>query len=192
MSKLQEIRKQIEECRICEEKFGFRPNPIFWGNEDAKIVQISQAPSKVVNESKKPFMDMSGKTLRQEWYQITDEEFYNQDNFYICAMAHCYPGKNKNGGDRQPPKCCFDKWIQEEIKYVKNELYVIIGSKAAGAFFSNENYEELIFKNNQLNGKLAIVLPHPSPLNNRWIKDHPEFMEKRIKEVREIVKKVIE
>jgi uracil-DNA glycosylase len=34
-------------------------------------------------------------------------------------------------------------------------------------------------------------LPHPSPLNKKWLKDHPEFMEKRIVEVRNIIKEII-
>lgn len=45
-------------------------------------------------------------------------------------------------------------------------------------FFPNEKFNELIFKNNYINGKLAIVLPHPSPLNIKWFKDHLEFMKK--------------
>lgn len=186
------LKKQIEKCRFCEEKFGFNPHPVFWGNENAKIVQISQAPSSAVHDSLKPFTDMSGKTLKYEWYNITDEVFYNEDNFYIGAMAHCYPGKNKNGNDNNPPKCCFTKWILKELELVNNKVYIIIGSKAASTFFPNESFEELVFKNNVWNGKIAIVLPHPSPLNRRWIKAHPEFLNKRIYEVRKIINDVLE
>ena len=50
----------------------------------------------------------------------------------------------------------------------------------------------MIFKNNSINGKLAIVLPHPSPLNIKWFKDHPEFMKKRIFEIRKIINEVLE
>ena len=107
-----ELKRKIESCRFCEQKFGFVPHPVFWGNENAKIVQISQAPSSAVHDSMKTFTDMSGKTLKYEWYNISDEIFYNKDNFYIGAMAHCYPGKNKNGNDKVPPKCCFTKfWV---------------------------------------------------------------------------------
>ncbi len=186
------LKKEIQQCNYCEEKFGFKPHPIFWGKENSKIVQISQAPSNNVHSSMKPFTDMSGKTLKYEWYQVSDEEFYNQDNFFIGALAHCYPGKDKNGNDKQPPKCCFDKWILQELKLVDNKLYVIIGAKAAKKFFPQENYEELIFTNNVWNGKLAIVLPHPSPLNKRWLKEHPEFLNKRIYEIRKIIKETIE
>ncbi len=186
------LRIDIEKCRYCEEKFGFEPRPVFWGNESAKIVQISQAPSYTVHNSGKPFTDMSGKTLKHEWYQISEEDFYNKDNFFIGAVAHCYPGKDKNGNDRQPPKICFEKWVEKEIRTVDNKIYIIIGAKAASRFFPNEKFEDLVFKNNEWNGKLALVLPHPSPLNKKWIKDRPEFLEKRMVEVRNIIREILE
>lgn len=184
--------KKIKKCDICKDRFGFTPHPVVIGNTNSKIVQISQAPSKTVHETLKPFTDLSGKKLKYDWYQITDEEFYNPNNFYIMSLAHCYPGKDKNGNDRLPPKVCYDKWIKEEIKYINNKLYILIGAKSAKKFFPNENFNELVFKNNYLNGKLTIVLPHPSPLNIKWFKDHPEFLNKRIYEVRKIIKEIIE
>lgn len=183
--------KKIKKCDICKDRFGFTPHPVVIGNTNSKIVQISQAPSKTVHETLKPFTDLSGKKLKYDWYQITDEEFYNPNNFYIMSLAHCYPGKDKNGNDRLPPKVCYDKWIKEEIKYINNKLYILIGAKSAKKFFPNESFNELVFKNNYLNGKLTIVLPHPSPLNIKWFKDHREFLNKRISEVREIIEEII-
>lgn len=183
--------KDIKECNYCQRDFGFEPHPVIWGNEKSKIVQISQAPSKIVNDTLKPFTDPSGKTLKYEWYQISDEVFYDKDNFYITALAHCYPGKDKNGGDKLPPKCCFEKWIKKELELINNEIYILIGAKAAKVFFPQENFEDLVFKNNIYNGKVAIVLPHPSPLNRKWIKDHPEFLTKRIKEIRNIMNDIL-
>ena len=54
------------------------------------------------------------------------------------------------------------------------------------------NFNELIFKDNYINEKLAIVLPHPSPLNIKWFKEHPEFMEKRIFEIRKIINEILD
>ena len=54
-----------------------------------------------------------------------------------------------------------------------------------------EDFNELIFKNNYFNEKLTIVLPHPSPLNIKWFKDHPEFMNTRIYEVRSKIREVL-
>lgn len=192
IKEFEELIVQIKKCRICKEKFGFEPHPIILGNINSKIVQISQAPSATVHKTLIPFTDQSGKKLKYELYQISDATFYNPNNFYIAALSHCYPGKNKNGNDRTPPKVCYNKWIRKELEYINNKLYIIIGSKAAKTFFPNENFNELVFKNNYLNNKLTLVLPHPSPLNIKWYKDHPEFMNKRVFEIRKTIKKVLD
>lgn len=106
-------------------------------------------------------------------------------------MAHCYPGKDSRGNDRTPPKACFNKWVLKEVELVNNQIYIIIGAKAAKAFFPDKDFEELVFNDQMINNKLALVLPHPSPLNKKWLKDHPDFMNKRIIEIRNIIKEVI-
>lgn len=181
----------LKKCVLCKDEFGFTPHPVVFGNEYSKIVQISQAPSKTVDFTLKPFTDKSGEKLKYEWYKIDDDVFYNPDNFYITSLAHCYPGKDSRGNDRMSPKICYDTWVKNEIKYVKNKLYIIVGAKAAKVCFPNENFNDLVFKNNYINEKLAIVLPHPSPLNKKWFKDHPNFMEKRVIEVRCIINDVL-
>lgn len=188
---LEELHQKIQNCRDCEAQFGFTPHPIVFGNEDSKIVQISQAPSNHVYQTGKPFTDMSGKTLKEDWYQISEEIFYNPNYFYITSLSHCYPGKDSKGNDKTPPMHCFQKWITKELEVVKNELYIIIGAKAAKKFFPNIPFEELVFHNQEWNHKTTIVLPHPSPLNKKWLKDHPDFEEKRLKEIRNILYRVL-
>ena len=182
---------EIKGCKICQNRFGFEPHPVILGNINSKIVQISQAPSATVHNTLKPFTDMSGKRLKYEWYQIDDNIFYNPDNFYIAALSHCYPGKDKNGNDRIPPKICYERWIKKELEYINNEMYILIGAKAAKVFFPKDKFNDLIFKNNYINGKLTLVLPHPSPLNIKWFKDHPEFINNRIIEIRKIINEVL-
>lgn len=181
----------IKKCQICREKFGFEPHPVCFGNVNAKIVQISQAPSATVYKTLKPFTDQSGKKLKYEWYNIDDVDFYNPNNFYITSLALCYPGKDKNGNDRVPPKICYDTWLKKELELINNKIYIIIGAKAAKTFFPKELFNELVFKNNYINGKLAIVLPHPSPLNIKWFKDNPDFLGKRLLEIRKIIHDVL-
>ncbi|MDD2656732.1 MAG: uracil-DNA glycosylase family protein [Patescibacteria group bacterium] len=182
---------EIKSCRDCRNIFGFEPNPVFSGNENSKILQISQAPSQNVHKTNKCFNDVSGKKLRNEWYQISDKDFYNDDNFYISAIGHCYPGKSSNGGDRKPPKHCADKWLWQEIKFVKSKIIILIGRYSAQYFFPKIEFPELIFNNQKIDDKLTIVLPHPSPLNQRWFKKYPEFETERLPEIRKIIHKVL-
>ena len=186
-----QLLNKIKNCDICKEKFGFQPHPVVFGSICSKIVQISQAPSATVYKTLKPFTDLSGKRLKYEWYRITDDVFYNTKNFYITSLAHCYPGKDKNGNDKMPSRICFNTWVKRELEFIDNELYIIIGAKSAKIFFPNEDFSDLVFKDNFINGKLTIVLPHPSPLNIKWFKDHPMFLNKRIFEIRKIINDVL-
>lgn len=178
------LKGEVLACADCQERFGFKPIPIIHGNENAKIFQISQAPSNNVHLTRKPFNDSTGNRLKHQWYQITDALFYDEDNFFITALSHCFPGKKKGGGDKLPPAACAKKWLHREIEAVNNRLFVIIGGKAARFFFPNQAYHDAIFADQEINGKLAIVLPHPSPLNVKWFKDHPEFEAYRLPQIR--------
>ena len=90
-----------------------------------------------------------------------------------------------------PPKECYHKWLKKELAFIDNKIYIFVGAKASNVFFPNCSFKELVFKNNIYNGKLALVLPHPSPLNIKWLQDNPQFMEKRILEIREIIKNTL-
>lgn len=132
---------QLKKCELCKEKFGFQPHPIILGNVNSKIVQISQAPSATVHETLKPFTDLSGKKLKYEWYMIDDDVFYNPDNFYIAALSHCYPGKDKNSNVKilPPPEIRIGHGIyfdKNNVNYVRmlQELGAIIEINASSNF----------------------------------------------------------
>lgn len=188
---LLKLKKEILDCRLCKDIFGFEPHPIFMGNANSKIMHISQAPSQNVYKTLKPFDDASGEKLRNEWYHIPDEIFYNPDYFYIVSIAHCYPGKSPGGGDRLPPKSCAERWLLKEIDLVNNEIFLLVGGIAAKFFFPKQELTSLVFGDNYINGKPAYVLPHPSPLNVKWFKDHPEFLNSRIKQIEKVIHTVL-
>ncbi len=73
--------KELKKCEICKKTFGFEPHPVVVGNINSRIVQISQAPSATVHKTLKPFTDQSGKKLKYDWYQITEETFNTIKNY---------------------------------------------------------------------------------------------------------------
>ncbi len=184
------FKKELLACRFCQEDFGFEPRPVVWGNPNAKIVQVSQAPSRNVNETGRPFDDPSGKRLR-EWYGIDEATFYNKDIFYMTMIAHCYPGKDKRGQDRRPPLVCAEKWLHRELSFLNNEIYIMVGRVAARFLYPGKDFDFLVLNNQELNGRPAYALPHPSPLNIKWFKDHPEFYRSRLPAVRKVVQDIV-
>lgn len=191
MDTFNKLREEILQCSACKEFLTDMPKPIVQGTIQAKIMQIGQAPSKQAMERGKAFCDPSGKKLIHNWYKISEEEFYNEQNFYISSMARCFPGKSKNKGDNKPPKQCAEKFLNRELAFVQPQLYIVIGSYAAKWFFPDENMTTLIFKNHTYKGKPLFVIPHPSPLNWRWQKAYPSFENKRIVEIRNIIHQTI-
>ncbi len=183
MTELEKLQAQLRACRHCEGML--EPRPVVHGNPGAPILQVSQAPGKKVHETRIPFNDASGRRLRQDWYQISDAQFYDPDLFYITSMGHCYPGKGKTG-DKKPPRCCFDMWTRREIELKPGtRMMLVIGREAASRLFPKREFTELVFQDQEYDGIPCYVLPHPSPLNVRWFRMHPEFETQRMPVIRE-------
>lgn len=188
---LETLKAELRECRDCRDIFGFDPRPVCMGNASARIMQVSQAPSVHVHETGRSFNDASGRRLRERWYDITDEIFYDPDVFYITSVGHCYPGRSKHKGDNPPPRPCAEKWLRREIPLVDNDIYILVGKAASDFFFPGSDFTRLVFDDHEVHGKRTYVIPHPSPLNVRWFKEHPEFEEERVLDVRKAVHDVI-
>lgn len=163
-----------------------------WGNQCARIVSISQAPSLSVIKNRKPFSDKSGERLRKSWYKLSDRVFYNPNNFYFTAVGMYFPGKDIKGGDKKPSLGLARKWLYRELSYLSPKLYLVLGKVAADFFFPSRNFTNLVFSDQEINGIKAFVLPHPSPVNIKWFKDHPEFESFRLPLIREYIYSVLE
>lgn len=183
MNTFEKLKQDLLTCQACLDVLEYPPRPIFQGQQNSLIMQISQAPSRKVMESGLPFNDPSGEKLRNDWYQITKEQFYNSTNFYITSIGRCFPGKAKTG-DNPPPVACADRFLTRELELIEPQIYILIGSHAAKFFYPNESLEELIFNDHTYRGKPLFVLPHPSPLNRKWLKDHPQFETERMAYIR--------
>lgn len=178
-----------EQRRWYEKEFGL--TPLQWGSPKAKLVIIGQAPSRQGQQSIRPFSDKTGEKMRREWFKISDETFYNQNLFYLTALGLIFPGKEKHGGDKRPDVKRTGKWLKKELTFISPKLFLILGRMAAEFFFPKKSFEELIFGDQELFGRKALVLPHPSPLNIKWFKDHPRFLSERLLIVRREVHKFL-
>ena len=183
-TKFEQLKAQLLSCCICPRQQEEGWHPIFQGDLRSKIFQISQAPSRRVMETGLPFNDASGRKLKQEGYQISDAQFYDPQLFYIASIARCYPGKAKGSGDERPPVRCAELYLKQEVELVQPQLYIVIGSYAAQWLFPQIPLETLIFSTRSFQGKPVYTLPHPSPLNRKWLKDHPDFETNRMPQIR--------
>ena len=187
---MKELLSSICKCELCKDFI--EPKPVVFASELSKVIIIGQAPGTKVHKSGIPWDDASGKQLRK-WMGVTDEQFYNTDNFGIVPMGFCYPGKGKIG-DLPPRKECAPQWHNQLITKMKNiELVVLIGMYAQNYYLKNQAKRTLTETVDNFHEYLPkyFVLPHPSPRNRFWLTKNPWFEKEVLQVFKNQIQKII-
>ncbi len=191
METLTTLLTEIRACTLCADQLPDGPRPVVRAFDSARILVVGQAPGRRVHESGIPFNDPSGDRLR-DWMGIDRDIFYDESRINIIPMGFCYPGTGKSG-DLPPRPECADAWRGRLMKQMsKVELTLIIGQYAMDWHLRDRRKKTVTetVKAWQDYWPDQIVLPHPSPRNNIWLKRNDWFekdvippLQKRIKEL---------
>ncbi|MEM9073486.1 MAG: uracil-DNA glycosylase family protein [Myxococcota bacterium] len=171
---LKVLLDDIADCTICAPDID--PRPVVQVGSRARIVIIGQAPGRKVHESGVPWDDVSGKRLRK-WLGVSDEAFYDRQQFALIPMGFCFPGSGKSG-DLPPRLECAPAWHKPLLASLRQlKLTLLLGQYAQQHYLAREGtVTEQVrqWKKDLRKGLLA--LPHPSP-RSRWTRQHPWFEE---------------
>ena len=170
------LLRNMRDCRLCAAHLPLEPNPIFQLNPTAQILIASQAPGIRAHNSGIPFNDPSGNRLRQ-WMGISREVFYDATRIAILPMGFCYPGTGKAGDDPPRPECAIT-WRETVLAQLPNiELILTIGQYAQAWHLGLRRKKTLTQTVTawQEYWPRILVMPHPSPRNNRWLQRNPWF-----------------
>ena len=189
---LNDLLVDVRACTVCAEHLPAGPRPIVQVGPSARIVIIGQAPGRRVHESGVPWDDPSGVRLRS-WLGLTEEQFYDPKVVGILPMGFCYPGAAKSG-DSPPRPECAPLWHDPLLEHLHNDrLEVVLG------MYAIERYVKA--KGSTLTETVAnwrqhlprqIVMPHPSPRNNIWLKKNPWFEAETVPAMRERLAEVLD
>ncbi len=190
-NELEALLQDIRSCRLCEDVLPLGPNPVVQASSDARILVVGQAPGRKVHETGIPFNDPSGDRLR-DWMGIDREVFYDKSRISIVPMGFCFPGTGKSG-DLPPRPECAAHWREKLMsKMAQVELTLIIGDYAMDWHLKGSRKKTVTetVKSWQEYWPTQLVLPHPSPRNNIWLKRNDWFedevlvpLKKRISEL---------
>lgn len=180
-----DLFQKILSCNECRAKLPFTPKPILQYSEQSNIIIIGQAPGIKAHESNTPWNDASGVRLRN-WLGIDGRTFYNKSMVGILPMGFCYPGKGKSG-DLPPRPECAPKWHSQLLATQSPKVCLLIGKYSQDYYLSDKRSLTDRVKGWRDYAPEFIVLPHPSPRNNIWLKRHPWFEKDVLPAVRKII-----
>jgi len=125
------LHEKLDACRKCPNMIG----PVVHGPPVVSpVLLLGQAPGPREGFFGKPFAWTAGRTMFR-WFEesIGVDESTFRARVYMAAVARCFPGKAKGGGDRKPDadeiqRC--DAWLAREADILRPKLVVAVGTLA--------------------------------------------------------------
>ena len=172
---LQRLLPELRACTRCEPHLPLGAKPIFQLDRRAPILIAGQAPGRIAHEKGRPFDDVSGDRLRH-WLGVSRETFYDPACFAILPMGMCFPGTGPSGDLPPRPECTL-LWRQRLLDALPRvSLTLAIGQYALAWHLQRKaSVDELVTGWREGLARGLLPLPHPSPRNQRWLKDRPWF-----------------
>lgn len=194
MSELERLFAQIRACTLCAQHLPNEPRPVVRGSESSRILIVGQAPGRRVHETGIPFNDPSGDRLR-EWMAIDRDTFYDESRIALLPMGFCYPGSGK-GGDLPPRTECANTWRSQLLDALPQvELTLAIGQYAQAWHLYRDHKRAPAVTETVRNWPHwwpdIIPTPHPSPRNNRWLRNNPWFEQELLPRLKKRVRQVL-
>lgn len=186
------LLREIRTCTLCEKDLPEGPRPVLQAGRGARVLIVGQAPGRRVHASGRPFDDPSGDRLR-DWLGVDREAFYDPKRFSIVPMGFCYPGTGK-AGDLPPRPECAATWrapLMEALPRV--ETTIVLGRYALDWHWPDapgRTIADACRAWRQCWPDL-VPMPHPSPRNNRWLRENAWFERDVVPALRRRVKKLL-
>lgn len=185
------LLKDIRACNLCD-GLPMGPNPIVQFNQSSRLLIVGQAPGRITHAKGVPFDDPSGDRLRT-WLGVDRSTFYDASKIAIVPMGFCFPGSG-SGGDIAPRAECAPAWRSQIMAHLSSvELTLVIGRYAIDwhlPAYSKLSVTKAVQDWSSV-WPSQMILPHPSPRNNRWLKQNPWFEEQVLPALQARVKDVL-
>lgn len=121
---LDEIRSQVEACRLCPLCEG-RTNTVFGaGNPNARVLIIGEAPGKNEDLQGEPFVGAAGKYLNE----LLGYAGIKREDVFIANVLKCRPPGNRNPLPMEIETCT--PYLREQTRTIDPAFIVTLGNFA--------------------------------------------------------------
>ncbi len=172
------LHAELDACKACPAMVG----PVVHGPPVmSRVLLIGQAPGPREGSFGRPFAWTAGKTLFR-WFEeaLGEPEARVRERVYFAAVARCFPGKARGGGDRRPDpgeiaRC--STYLAREVAILEPVLVLPVGGLAIGQVLGAERKlaevvgtaRRALYHGREVD---VIALPHPSGAST-WHRTEP-------------------
>jgi uracil-DNA glycosylase len=179
VTRLRVLHQELAGCRKCRKMKG----PVVHGPAIASpVLLIGQAPGPREGKLGRPFAWTAGKTLFKWLEHATGaDEKKVRKCVYFAAIARCFPGKAKGGGDRRPDAKEIERckpYLVAEVDILKPKLVLAVGTLAIDQVLGGKHHMledvvgQIVKARYHGHDVDVIALPHPSGASP-WHKIEP-------------------
>ena len=122
---LEEIRKELGDCKRCK-LFSHRRNIVFgMGNPEARLVFVGEGPGRDEDIQGKPFVGRAGQLLTK----IINSINLTREEVYIANIIKCRPPQNRNPETDEIKAC--EPFLLKQLDAIKPKIICALGTFAA-------------------------------------------------------------
>jgi uracil-DNA glycosylase len=175
---LRVLHAELAACHACPKMIG----PVVHGPPvTSRVMLVGQAPGPREGSFGRPFAWTAGRTMFR-WFEeaLGVDEARFRASVYMAAVARCFPGKARGGGDRKPDAEEIERcrrWLASETEILRPDLVIAVGTLAIEQVLGEKSpLAEVVGTTRRarwLGRDLEVIaLPHPSGAST-WHKTEP-------------------
>ena len=140
-----------------------------------RAMLVAQAPGSTEVVTRLPFTGPAGKRLAG-WFERAG---VSRTEIYLSAIARCFPGKARGGGDLVPSRAMIRNCrphLTREFELLRPEVVVPVGGLAIKELLGIRRLSDAVGREIVRDGVAYVPLPHPSGAST-WL-NRPENKER--------------
>jgi DNA polymerase len=155
--KLDIINQRLKNSGICRNLAASATQLVFgYGNSNAKVVFIGEAPGKKEDQEGRPFIGAAGKFLDE----MLDNIGLSREEVYITNIVKYRPPNNRDPLPSEKEQ--FLPYLLEELEAIKPAIVVTLGRHSMNCFLPEEQIGKIHGQIIRKSGYTFVPLYHPA------------------------------
>ena len=166
---LEELQKDVTECRRCQLS-KTRQHIVFGeGNPDSELMFVGEAPGREEDLQGRPFVGDAGKVLTR----LIEKMGFRRDQVYIANIVKCRPPLNRDPGIDEIKSC--RGFLDRQIAIIQPRVIMTLGRIAVQTLLENMNVKMTAIRGKLLEYRGITLIPtfHPAYLmrnpKDKWL-----------------------